>query len=166
MDYYQLMSRDIIEQNLDFEHIELVKNQSRFIDNDKLNHAVFEQVRFEMADYFHVLFKDVEQIKIIFCVAYKDRYYRLNLIKYFKQFERFNFNLYHNELSDDCHQYVYIINKRDLNLQKLVKDICYQDFAYESQTFRKASVLTIITNLDEDIFYYPYDDRGVVIYKK
>lgn len=166
MDYYQFMSRDIIEQNSEFEHIELVKNQSRFIDNDKLNHAVFEQVRSEMANYFHVLFKDVEQIKIIFCVAYKGRYYRLNLIKYFKQFERFNFSLYHNELSDDCHQYVYIINKRDLNLQKLVKDICYQDFAYESQTFRKASILTIITNLDEDIFYYPYDDRGIVIYKK
>ncbi|MDJ1152740.1 hypothetical protein QNJ25_02110 [Macrococcus caseolyticus] len=166
MDYYQFMSRDIIEQNSEFEHIELVKNQSRFIDSDKLNHAVFEQVRFEMENYFHVLFKDVEQIKIIFCVAYKDKYYRLNLIKYFKQFERFNFNLYHNELSDDCHQYVYIINKRNLNLQKLVKDICYQDFAYESQTFRKASILTIITNLDEDIFYYPYDDRGIVIYKK
>lgn len=166
MDYYQFMSRNIIEQNLEFAHIELVKNQSRFMDDDKLNHAVFEQVRFEMANYFHVLFKDVERIKLIFCVAYKDRYYRLNLRKYFKHFERFNFSLYHNELSDDCHQYTYIINKRDLNLQKLVKDICYQDFAYESQTFRKASILTIITNLDEDIFYYPYDDRGVVIYKK
>ncbi|WBF53466.1 hypothetical protein [Macrococcoides canis] len=166
MDYYQFMSRDIIEQNLEFEHIELVKNQSRFMDNGKLNHAVFEQVRFEMANYFHVLFRDVERIKLIFCVAYKDSYYRLNLRKYFKHFERFNFSLYHNELSDDCHQYAYIINKRDLNLQKLVKDICYQDFAYESQTFRKASILTIITNLDEDIFYYPYDDRGVVIYKK
>lgn len=58
MDYYQFMTIDIIEQNLEFEHIELVKNQSRFMDNGKLNHAVFEQVIFEMANYFHALFRD------------------------------------------------------------------------------------------------------------
>ncbi|WP_414050436.1 hypothetical protein [Macrococcus animalis] len=42
MDYYQLMSHDIIEQNFDYNHIELLPNQSRFLPNDELNHDLFD----------------------------------------------------------------------------------------------------------------------------
>ncbi|WP_414050435.1 DUF3885 domain-containing protein [Macrococcus animalis] len=83
-----------------------------------------------MTEHFHELFMDEEKIKVIFCVGYKQPLKRLNLRKYFRQFERLNFNIHQNELSVNCHQYAYLIDKNDLKLAKLVKDICYQDFAY------------------------------------
>ncbi|WP_414048574.1 DUF3885 domain-containing protein [Macrococcus animalis] len=166
MDYYQLMFHNIIENNLDFEHIELLSDQSRFLQNDKLNHAVFERIRLEMTEHFHALFKNEEKIKVIFCVGYKHPYKRLNLRKYFSKYNSFKFSIHNNDLSDDCHQYEYVIPKRHLRLTKLIKDISYQDFRNESSTFRKATIFSIITNLAEDKFYYPYDDRGVVIYRK
>ncbi|WP_414042610.1 hypothetical protein ACMGE9_09940 [Macrococcus sp. EM39E] len=162
MDYYQLMFLNIIENNLDFEHIELLPDQSRFLQNDKLNHAVFERIRLEMTEHFHALFKNEEKIKVIFCVEYKHPYKCLNLRKYFSKYEAFKFSIQNNDLSNECHQYEYVIQKRHLKLTKLIKDISYQDFRYESQTYRKASILTVLTNMDEDIFYYPYDDRGAV----
>lgn len=41
MDYYQFMSTDIIEQNLEFEYIELVKNQSRFMASFYFNESTY-----------------------------------------------------------------------------------------------------------------------------
>ncbi|WP_414045984.1 hypothetical protein ACMGE5_06590 [Macrococcus equi] len=166
MDYYKLMSKDIIEQQLLYKHIDFVMNQSRLLSKGKINHVTFDLVRNEMMNYFKDLFEEDEYIKIIFSVGYINPYKRLRLTKYFSKYEHFKFNIFNNELSETCHQYEFVIHKRDLKADKLFKDISYQDFAYESQTYRKASIYTVITNIAEDKFYYPYDDRGAVIFKK
>ncbi|WP_414052315.1 DUF3885 domain-containing protein [Macrococcus animalis] len=115
-----------------------------------------------MTEHLKVLFEEEEKIKIVFSVGYSKPYKRLNLRKYFSKNDAFKFSIHNNDLSNECHQYEYVIQKRHLKFTKLIKDISYQDFRYESSTFRKSSIFTVITNLAEDKFYYTYDDRGAV----